>query len=867
MRVAFPPSMSPRSPLAAAVLVGVVFHAALANAAPWLSIGPEYGGEIRILRVDPATPETMYASAGPLLYKTTDAARTWTVVDGGLDGGGVGDLVIDPWDPTTLYASVPDAAAVYKTVDGGAHWTRGGGLEGVRIAELALDPTPPGTLYGASQDSSGLVVTRNGGASWGPIAVLAGRRIFHVTVDPGHPGTVYAAGDGVVFKSTDAGATWTSVPGAADFGILVDPTDGTRLWALSYGRGTDGVSVSTDAGATWTPVNVDGITDPYTIGIYASPLDPGAVYVITNGKGIFRRAPGAGTWAHATAGLPNQLTRSIVLASPERLFVGILGGVFEHGEAGSWLARNHGFSNAYVQALTLHPEDPSTVYASTLYSTELLASTDRGDSWTPLPTGFSSPVEKLVIEPATPARFFAKTYYTLYLSEDGGTTWRDWSNGLRDPEFNDSVDDFALAPSRPATMYARTWRGVFRSIDGGASWEPTNPGPAGIGALGNLVVDPYDPDTVYAASMGLLKTTDGGESWTRYEDGLPYLSEVWSMLLDPTNPATVYAVASSFTQGTSLVKSLDGGRSWTTLAGAPSSVSVLAFDPRDSRRLYAAAFDGAWKSSDAGATWTRFGASRSGSHFLDLVVHPKAPRTAYASVFGHGVHRLTFEPPGAFQCYGVGRAAPLDAPAALANALEPSFGALVRAPRQLCMPAAVDDDDRTAPPDAARLVGYEVHGVAPAPAPRALRVTNRLGSSDVRTGVIDLLAVHATETDAARSDGLLGDFTCYRTRGGRMREKNIVLADRFGAVHADLKGPVRVCVRTEVNGTGRGEDDADLACYALRVRDGVATPASIAMIDPFGPVTLRPRASRRLCVRSTVAPAPLPVASPPVAPP
>jgi len=235
-------------------------------------------------------------------------------------------------------------------------------------------------------------------------------------------------------------------------------------------------------------------------------------------------------------------------------------------------------------------------------------------------------------------------------------------------------------------------------------------------------------------------------------------------------------------------------------------------------------------------------------------VHLKAPRTAYAAVFARGVQRLTFEPPAAFHCYGVRRAAALDARATLANALEPAFGGVVRAPRQLCMPASVADDDREAAPDPARLVGYELHAVAPAPAPHTLRVTNRFGTVDVETDAADLVVTPATDAGTAAADGLLGDFTCYRVRGGRTRERGVEVEDRFGLARADVKGPVRVCVRTALNGGGAGDDAAELACYAIRVRGDAAPPASLQIVDGFGGMTLGLVTSRRLCVRSTVGP-------------
>jgi photosystem II stability/assembly factor-like uncharacterized protein len=331
------------------------------------------------------------------------------------------------------------------------------------------------------------------------------------------------------------------------------------------------------------------------------------------------------------------------------------------------------------------------------------------------PTGLVYSVDAFVPDPRTPRRIFARTSDDLWLSEDGGATWRDSTNGLRGDR--DSLFNVAIAPSRPTTMYGAVSFGVSRSLDGGASWQPTVRLPAGNGVNGSLVVDPTNPEVAYGGStQSVLKTTDGGQSWRRIWTELAIGSHLGPIAIDPTNPSTLYAGANStYPSPSAIVKSTDAGESWTVITEGPVVVG-LTIDPRDARRIYAGTGAGALLSTDAGVTWKPFGEPTApGTPIYTINVHPKAPRPAYAVAYSRGVMRLTFEPPGAFHCYALRRAAALDARPTLAIQLDASFAARVRAPRQLCLPAAVDGDDREAPTDGSRLIGYDIRAVAPAP--------------------------------------------------------------------------------------------------------------------------------------------------------
>lgn len=123
----------------------------------------------------------------------------------------------------------------------------------------------------------------------------------------------------------------------------------------------------------------------------------------------------------------------------------------------------------------------------------------------------------------------------------------------------------------------------------GTAWAGANVwtslGPDGGGAR-SLVIDPVNPNTVFAlTSAGLFKSTDGGPNW-RGTPPLPNSDVVTSLVIDPQNPTTLYAAtreagSGDARRGDAVFKSTDGGASWRALKNGPFTISgPLAIDPR-----------------------------------------------------------------------------------------------------------------------------------------------------------------------------------------------------------------------------------------------------------------------------------------------
>lgn len=177
------------------------------------------------------------------------------------------------------------------------------------------------------------------------------------------------------------------------------------------------------------------------------------------------------------------------------------------------------------------------------------------------------------------------------------------------PLFGGHVTSLAQAPSAPQVFYAGTdVAGVFRSDDGGETWSARNRSLTGssldIGGIDvladGLQVAPSDPNLVYALSGGaLLRTRDGGRTWTLF-DAAPVLNQISFRRLG----SLLGAAADG------LYESRDEGESWTLLAFSGQYVSSAVEDLRGQPILFATldpgdgtTRDSLWKSTDGGASW------------------------------------------------------------------------------------------------------------------------------------------------------------------------------------------------------------------------------------------------------------------------
>lgn len=189
--------------------------------------------------------------------------------------------------------------------------------------------------------------------------------------------------------------------------------------------------------------------------------------------------------------------------------------------------------------------------------------------------------------------------------------------------------------------------GVFKSLDKGGQWQQkvALPTAAGVGNFGGanivtLAFDPQDHLAVYAGTResGMFYSYDGAESWRKVEDKDVGNSFVAAIAVDPRDKCTIYAAAAN-----RLVKSTDCNRTFEPIynEGAPlTTLSALTISPFNSAVLYAGTSKGALiKSTDGGNTWSIQATMK--SRIVDLLVDSRVATTVYVAVEGRGVWRST----------------------------------------------------------------------------------------------------------------------------------------------------------------------------------------------------------------------------------
>ncbi|MHB8718848.1 MAG: hypothetical protein ACYDAC_08160 [Candidatus Dormibacteria bacterium] len=673
----------------------------------WTTHGPSSGGSDPAVAVAPSSPNTVYAAvqdcapATPLgpVFKSTDGGSSWMPASAGLPvsctGPPIYSLAVSPADAGTVYAGA--YGGVFVTRNGGASWALATDGLPPTFGEvtLAIDPTSPATIYAGT--SSGVFKTSDGAATW--MAASAGlpskASVSALAVDPNFPSTVYAAVASSaypVYRSADGGATWrsTALTGTAyGYPELVNTlavgADGTVYAGGKYGSYLPTVERSSDGGASWTrsfPTGPNGAGEVYSLAV--SPNSAATVYAGVL-DGLYLTTDGGRSWSEADSGMRVCWTvtcsyfqvESIAItpSSPSRVYAATccssfasngqaVGGVYETTDAAaSWQPLLQGMpSDTQISALAVVPGDPNAVWAAQApqgfhdaFSFTVFKSTAGGDMWMPAGNVNGIPpndwVNAVAVDPANSDVAYAGTEPNgLYQTTDGGSTWTrlDTETGTGLSGF----ECFALVidPAQPQTVYAGgvgqdSTTGLYmpsmlKSTDGGRSWT------ALTGAFGNLrvvalAIDPDIPSTLYAgtADTGVYKSTDGGQTWLASGAGMTS-THVNALAVDPSNPATLFAAttaASSSVPG-SLWKSINGGQIWLpTLESAPQVTSVVV-DPADDLNVYAAApgADGVDASSDGGLSWAPLNNGLTNHTVNVLAISPNGG-VLYAGTSGSGV--------------------------------------------------------------------------------------------------------------------------------------------------------------------------------------------------------------------------------------
>lgn len=625
--------------------------------------------------VDPQNPSTVYVAADDL-YKTTDGGSTWTTVENGfatLPGGGpdlISGVSVDPVTEGTAYAASYNSG-LYKTTDGGQSWTAiNTGLTSLitsdtEFGDVVVDPVNTQNLYvtvsflGSSNAAQGIYKSTDGGSHW--TASITNVYARQVVVDPNDNTHLYSVIASQIYESTNSGGTWTaltSAPTSVQF-LRINPNDSKNLILSDLGNT---IYYSVDGGATWTKGASN--TSFYINDIAVDPVTPSNLYVSTSVLGLYKSTDGGQTVVESDSGLHavGSLDQ-MVMGSDGAMYVGSSSGMFKSTDNGAnWSAINSGLGTtggiASIYTLSEDPQTPTTLYAGS--PSGLFKTIDGGANWTLLNNGKTDPYTySLAIDPENSKNVYAGTASGgVFKSTDAGASWQSASTGLP----ADLIRSLAVDPTNGNIVYAGTEaNGLYRSTDGGANWSADNSGLPKL-AVNTITIDRSNSQNVYLTltNGGVYKSTDGGATWTAANNGISQIYIFQNLIMDPSNAATMYAIPISIF--TDVYATTDAGADWEaitplglTTTPIPVMITTAALDPNHPQTLYGAASDGqiytfssVTPTTTAGSLSTNENTAASGQLSGDLQGFGGTLNFAIATPPAHGIVTITDATSGTF---------------------------------------------------------------------------------------------------------------------------------------------------------------------------------------------------------------------------
>jgi photosystem II stability/assembly factor-like uncharacterized protein len=379
-----------------------------------------------------------------------------------------------------------------------ADWTSIGPEGGPMYCGTVTATTPPTVYVASTSYNTPLLKMTDGGTTWEPAGAAMGNYPYVLVCHPTDPNTLYGVISSLFYRTTDAGATWTTTSlGSNTIGndIALNPLNPQVIYVPGYKY--DGSvwrmnsAKSTDGGATWASTQLDTISSTYVYSAAIDPVDTSVVYV--------------GAYAD---------TFSIV---------------FKSTDCGTtWEQRVLPGRRYYIYSLYISPTDHNTVFAGTLYG--VFRSTDAGGTWTQQSTNNYN--YRIVSVPGKPDLMYSAAYSGVYRSTDAGVTWGTCGTGVQ----GTTIRMVLAVPGESTTVYCGSTAGMFKSTDCGATWNEINDGIL-IGKIPVVAFDPSTPGTAYAEFIdnAIFKTTDDGVSWERQPTVLS-CGNVCNILFDPVDP-------------------------------------------------------------------------------------------------------------------------------------------------------------------------------------------------------------------------------------------------------------------------------------------------------------------------------------------
>jgi photosystem II stability/assembly factor-like uncharacterized protein len=541
----------------------------------WRNIGLKDTRHITRIVVHPRNPDIVWVAAlghlfGPNnergVYKTIDGGKTWKKVLVANNQAGAIDLVMEPGNPSTLYATTwnikrtpyslesgGEGSALWKSTDGGETWKNimdKKGLpknETIGIIGVTVSAVNPDRVFAIIEaKNGGLFRSDDAGETWTKVSEDANIRqrawyFSKIFADPKNENTIYALNVGM-YRSRDGGKTFQPIqtPHGDHHDLWIDPEDPNRMIVADDG----GAQVSFDAGANWSTYQNQPTAQLYRLAtdnhfpyrVLAAQQDNTTVRILSrsNSSGITQSdwEPTAG--AESGYVVPDPLNPDIVYG----------------GNYGGYISRmNH--ATGENRAVSVWPDNPMGSGADVL---------KYRFQWN-FPIFFS---------PHNPKRLYTAGNH-LFVTENEGQKWEEISPDLTtNDKKRQGASGGAITKDNTSVEYYCTiftaaesglekdllWTGsddglIHVSKDAGKNWQNVTPPAAGKWMMWNCVeTDPFKKGKAYFVGTKyksddytpyIFKTEDYGKTWKSITNGIDKMHFARCIRADKKVPGLLYA--------------------------------------------------------------------------------------------------------------------------------------------------------------------------------------------------------------------------------------------------------------------------------------------------------------------------------------
>ena len=689
-------------------------------------IGPAMiSGRVLQIAVFPDSPSHyMIALAAGNIFMTENNGTTWTPVFENYGSFSIGWITIDPKNPSIVWVGSGEnnsqrAAAygdgVYKSEDGG-HTFRNVGLKtSEHIGRIVIDPRDSNVAYVAAigplwkgGGERGLFKTTDGGKTWSQslIKVDDYTGCTDIVMDPTNPDVLLAAthqrqrsyfgmihgGPGsALWRSIDAGKTWTKVQGGfpqgqgeiglGRIGLNFAPSNPKVLYAQVEGNGNGGLYRSTDGGITWERRNTTDQQAQYYAKVVVDPANSDRLYVM----GVNIEVSDDGGRTLASLGTRNKhVDNHDIWVDPKNnnhYMVGCDGGLYESFDrASTWIFKENLPTGQFYDVAVDEDvpfyhvyggtQDNNSVGCAARSKNTVLTNADcfvtnGGD-------GFYSRVD-----PKDPNTIYAA-------SQNAGIVRFDKRTGERvsiqprpaknDPALRWNWDaPFIVSPHSNTRLYIGSQK-LYRSDDRGDSWVPVSPdltrqldrnklplmgkiwpidavqknvSTALYDNISAIAESPKKEGVLYVGTDdGLLQVTEnGGKTWRKIDKpaGVPENAYVQRIVASQHDPGTVYVAYDNHQNGDYkpyLIKSTDMGSTWVSVSGnlpERGSVYAIAEDHVNKNLVFAGTEFGLYYTNVGGEKWIKLSIGLPTTQIRDLAIQ-KQMDDLVIGTFGRSIY-------------------------------------------------------------------------------------------------------------------------------------------------------------------------------------------------------------------------------------